>query len=355
MPLLGQIWGLHFLTTAFVVAAVCIAVDHYGADYLMKIMKQYHFSPTPLHSMFTERLHTLARGAGFLGALAGAVLGFFITQGIVRPLQEIVTVAERVSAGERGVQVKGENHTEVGRLARAFNELVAKLDAREQMEKSLITNVAHELRTPLTNIRGYLEALRDEVLPPSKEIIRSLHEETLLLTNVVESLFALAEVNAATNSLQLKEVDLPSIVAVAISVCRPEIEARNLSVAARFEAGTEQVIGDPDRLVQVLRNLLQNSAEHTSHGGRVQVVTTRSTGAITVAVEDDGEGIDSKDLPFLFDRFFRGQRRGEPGAKRLGLGLAIVKELVEAHGGRVGADSCERGARVWFTLPQRES
>ena len=77
MPLLWQVWALHFITTAFVVAAVCIAVDHYGADYLMKIMKQYHFSPTPLHAMFTERLHTLARGAGCLGALAGAVLGFF--------------------------------------------------------------------------------------------------------------------------------------------------------------------------------------------------------------------------------------------------------------------------------------
>src|SRR5215472_11451788 len=224
MPLLWQIWALHFITTAFVVAAVCIAVDHYGADYLMKIMKQYHFSPTPLHAMFTERLHILARGAGCLGALAGAVLGFFITQGIVRPVQEIVTVTERVSAGERALKVAGENRTEVGRLARAFNELVAKLHAREQMEKSLITNVAHELRTPLTNIRGYLEALTDEVLPPSKEIFCSLHEETLLLTSVVDSLFALADADAATKSLQLREVDLPSVVARAISICLPQIE-----------------------------------------------------------------------------------------------------------------------------------
>jgi signal transduction histidine kinase len=355
MPLLWQIWALHFITTAFVVTAVCLAVDHYGADYLMKIMKQYHFSPTPLHAMFTERLHILARGAGLLGAFAGAVLGFFITQGIVRPLREIVTVTERVAVGERALKVNAENNTEVGRLARAFNELVTKLHAREEMEKSLITNVAHELRTPLTNIRGYLEALTDEVLPPSKEIFQSLHEETLLLTNVVDSLFALADADAATKTLKVTEVDLPSVVARAISICRPQIEGRNLSVEARFEPGTEHLNGDADRLVQVLRNLLQNAVEHTHQGGRVQVVATRSTGTITVAVEDDGEGIDERDLPFLFDRFFRGHRRGEPGAKRVGLGLAIVKELVEAHGGRVGADSRERGARVWFTLPKREA
>jgi signal transduction histidine kinase len=344
---------LHFITTAFVVTAVCLAVDHYGADYLMKIMKQYHFSPTPLHAMFTERLHVLVRGAGFLGALAGAVLGFLITQGIVRPIREIVNVTERVSAGDRTVKVREENHTEVGRLARAFNELVAKLRARDQMEKSLITNVAHELRTPLTNIRGYLEALTDDVLPPSKEIFRSLHEETLLLTKVVESLFTLADADAATNSLQLKEVNLPSIVALAISICRPQIEARNLVLEAQLEPGTEHVVADGDRPVQVVRNLLQNAVEHTSEGGHIKVVTTALIGAITVAVEDDGEGIDERDIPFLFDRFFRGHRRGEGETKRLGLGLAIVKELVEAHGGRVGADPRECGARVWFTLPKR--
>jgi signal transduction histidine kinase len=352
MPLLWQIWALHFITTAFVVAAVCVAVDHYGADYLMKIMKQYHFSPTPLHAMFTERLHILARGAGFLGAFAGAVLGFFITQGIVRPLQEIVTMTERVSSGERALKVSGENHTEVGRLARAFNELVAKLHAREQMEKSLITNVAHELRTPLTNIRGYLEALTDEVLPPSKEIFISLHEETLLLTNVVESLFALADADAAASTLHLKEVDLPSIVALAITVCRPQIDSKKLVVEARFHPGMEHVVGDADRLVQVIRNLLQNAAEHAFQAGHIQVVATTTGGTITLAVEDDGEGIDERDAPFLFDRFFRGHRRGEGGGKGLGLGLAIVKELIEAHGGKVGAESRERGARIWFTLPK---
>jgi two-component system, OmpR family, sensor histidine kinase BaeS len=353
MPLLMQIWGLHFATTAFVVTAVCLAVDHYGADYLMKIMKQYHFSPTPLHAMFTERLHLLARGAGLLGALVGGVLGFFITQGIVRPLEEIVEVTGRVSAGDRTVQVRGESHTEVGRLGQAFNELVSKLRTREQMEKSLITNVAHELRTPLTNIRGYLEALTDEVLPPSKEIFRSLHEETLLLTKVVESLFALADADAAAGSLQLKDVDLSAVVARTVSICRPQIDAGGLIVEATLEPGTERVVADGNRLVQVLRNLLQNSIEHTGPGGRIRIVTAGEREAISISVEDDGEGIDAADVPFLFDRFFRGQRGGRDHAKHLGLGLAIVKELIEAHGGRVGAEARECGARIWFTLPKR--
>ena len=353
MPLLWKIWSLHFVTTAFVVTAVCLAVDHYGADYLMKIMKQYHFSPTPLHAMFTARLHLLARGAGVLGALAGAVLGFFISRGIVRPLREIVEVTGRVSTGDRTVQVRGAGDSEVGKLANAFNQLVARLRAKETMEKSLITNVAHELRTPLTNIRGYLEALTDDVLPPSKEIFRSLHEETLLLTRVVDSLFALADADAAASSLQLREVDLASVVARAITLCGPQIKSGNLVVEARFDPGTEHLIADGDRLVQVVRNLLQNAAEHTPAGGHIRIVATSLPGEIRLAVEDDGEGIDERDLPFLFERFFRGQRRRAGETKGLGLGLAIVKELVEAHRGRVGAESGSGGAVVWFVLPKR--
>ncbi len=220
------------------------------------------------------------------------------------------------------------------------------------MERSLITNVAHELRTPLTNIRGYLEALTDEVLAPSKEIFRSLHEETLLLTKVVESLFALADAEAAASSLQLREVDLPTVVARAVTLCRPRIDAANLDVEARFETGTEQVIADGDRLVQVVRNLLQNAIEHTPAGGHVHIATRSLPDEVRLAVEDDGEGIDESDVPFIFERFFRGHRRAAD-TKGLGLGLAIVKDLVEAHGGRVGAESRETGAGIWFTLPKQ--
>ena len=353
MPLLWQIWSLNFVTTAFVVTAVCLAVDRYGADYLMKIMKQYHFSPTPLHGMFTQKLHFLARVSGVVGAALGGVVGFLISRGIVRPLQEIVEMTRRVSAGDRTVQVPVEGHTEIGRLAGAFNDLVAKLRGREEMEMSLITNVAHELRTPLTNIRGYLEALTDEVLPPSKEIFRSLQEETMLLAKVVEGLFALAEADAAASTLHLGDVDLPTIVARGVTLCRPRIEAGQLHVEAQFEPGTERVVADGDRLVQVVRNLLENAVEHTPAGGHVRIVVTGLADAVKVVFEDDGEGIAESDLPFIFERFFRGHRGSDRERKGLGLGLAIVKELVVAHGGRVGAESGETGARVWFTLPRR--
>jgi signal transduction histidine kinase len=355
LPLLWQIWSLHFASTLFLVTAVCLAVDHYGADYLMKIMKQYHFSPVPLHGMFTQKLHFLARGAGVIGALVGAVVGFFISKGIVSPLHEIVEMAGRVSGGDRTVRVRGEGSLEVHQLAGAFNELVARLREKEKMEMSLITNVAHELRTPLTNLRGYLEALTDDVVSPSKEIFRSLHEETLLLGKVVDSLFALADADAAASSLQLRAVNLRSVAERAVNVCRPQIEAGNYSLETRFEPGSELVIADGDRLVQVVRNLLENALDHTPPGGEIRILTTGLANEISLAIEDNGEGFDEADRPFLFERFFRGRRRTTAETKGLGLGLAIVKELIVAHGGRVGAESRETGARVWFTLPKRGS
>jgi len=216
-----------------------------------------------------------------------------------------------------------------------------------------VSNVAHELRTPLTNIRGYLEALTDGVLPPSKELFQSLQEETLLLTRVVESLFDLAEANASARRLSLRRESLAAIVDRAAASCRQQSDAKHIIVETSLEAGTEEIVGDAHCLVQVIRNLLQNAIEHTAAGGQVQVLSFDQPHAIQVVVADDGPGIHEADLPFVFDRFFRGRNASPPSAKGAGLGLAIVKELVNAHGGRTGADASDRGARVWFTLPKR--
>jgi signal transduction histidine kinase len=229
---------------------------------------------------------------------------------------------------------------------------VDRLQQREAMQKLLVANVAHELRTPLTNIRGYLEALTDEVLPPSKELFQSLQEETLLLTRVVENLFDLAEATSAATNLKLTRTRLSVLVDRAISSCQRQSGAKNIRVDTHYETGTMEVAADPDRIVQVLRNLLQNAIEHAPLHGHIQVSAHREQDGIRILVADDGGGIDEADLPFIFDRFYRGVARNSGEVKGAGLGLAIVKELVAAHGGRVGADRSENGARVWFTLPK---
>jgi signal transduction histidine kinase len=351
--LLWKLWISQSLVMAIVITVVCLALDHYGAIYLMALMKQFHLSPAPLHYMFTERLHFIARTAGVAGALVGAPVCFFLIMGITRPLEEIVRLAGRLADGDRMAKLQTNGPDEVQRLARAFNELVDRLQQRETMQKFLVANVAHELRTPLTNIRGYLEALTDEVLPPSKEIFRSLHDETLLLTRVVDHLFDLAEATSAANNLALSPTSLAAVVDRALVSCQSQSEAKNIRVETSFEPGAAEILADTHRIVQIMRNLLQNAMEHTPPGGHIQVTAQNHPDEIKMVVQDSGVGIKDADLPFIFDRFFRGGERSSKEPRGAGLGLAIVKELVTAHGGRVGADSSERGARVWFTLPKR--
>jgi len=350
--LLWKIWISQCAVMAAVITAVCLAVDHYGAAYLMALMNQFHLSPAPLHYMFTGRLHFVARSAGVAGALLAAPVCFFLTMGIVKPLKEIVEMTGRVAAGDRTARLPTKGPDEVKRLAGAFNELVDRLRQKDQMQNLLVSSVAHELRTPLTNIRGYLEALVDEVLSPSREIFQSLHEETLLLTKVVDNLFDLAEANAAANSLELRPTNLAALVERAISTCRPQIDAKRITVEVRFRSETSQVVADSDRIVQAVRNLLQNAVEHSPPDGHIQIVADDVGDAIQLVFLDDGDGIDEADLPFVFDRFFRGRRRSSQHGRGAGLGLAIVKELVTAHGGRVGAERSDTGAHVWFTLPK---
>src|SRR5271165_2589313 len=154
-PLLWKLWIAQSLVMALVITVVCLAVDHYSAVYLMALMRQFHLSPSPLHYMFTEKLHFIARSAGVGGALLGIPVCFFLIMGIVRPLEEIVRMAGRVADGDRIVKLQTTGPDEVQRLGRAFNELADRLEQREAMQKFLVANVAHELRTPLTNIRGY--------------------------------------------------------------------------------------------------------------------------------------------------------------------------------------------------------
>ena len=349
-PLAWRLWISQSIVMALVVLAMTLAIEHYSASYLMTLMKEYKISPAPVHDMFTANLRLVALLAGIGAVVLAAALCFLVTAGIVGPLQGIVEMTGRVAAGDRAARLPESGSSEVVALSRAFNELTARLHQREEMQKSLIGSVAHELRTPLTNIRGYLEALTDDVLAPSKELFRSLHEETLLLTRVVENLFDLAEACSVAATLVKKPLDVQALLDRAIASCGPSLDAKQIQVERSVEACRTPVLADA-RIVQAVRNLIQNAVEHTPEQGRVEVRCEARPGEVRIVVSDNGEGIAAEDLPFIFDRFFRGHAHRHEEMRGAGLGLAIVKELVTAHGGQVGADPVENGARVWFTLP----
>jgi signal transduction histidine kinase len=227
--------------------------------------------------------------------------------------------------------------------------------------------VAHELRTPLTNIRGYLEALQDGVVEPERHIIDSLHEEAMLLNHLVDDLQDLSLAEAGHLKLEPQPVALADVVDRAVEAVRPRTEAEGITLQIDLPEDLLLDI-DPQRIGQVLRNLLENALAHTPSGGEVAVsahaACPEPSGALSlskgrrgdqwveVSVRDTGAGIAAEDLPYVFERFYRADKSRSRATGGAGLGLAIARQLVEAHGGRIWVESTEgEGSTFTFALP----
>jgi signal transduction histidine kinase len=227
------------------------------------------------------------------------------------------------------------------------------LEKIEKLRKNMVADISHELRTPLTNLRGYLEGLSDEVIPPSPETFRMLEQEVLRLVNLVEDLQQLAKADAAEVFLDRREISLHDLLGQIMDLYRPNYQEKELTVDWRLDPAADLVTGDADKLLQAIRNLVDNAWKYTPRKGTVTIATERTPDGVKTVVANTGPAIAAEDVPYLFERFFRADRsraRSREGGGA-GIGLAIVMELIVAHGGTVGAASEPDGTRVWFTIP----
>jgi signal transduction histidine kinase len=260
-------------------------------------------------------------------------------------------VARAFADGDHAVRAEAGGDGEVAGLATAFNEMADRLQQLQVVRRTTILNLAHELRTPLTNVRGYLEALIDGVLSPSAATFRSLQDEVMRLITLSEDLLRLAQADAARRTLRLQPLDLRASVREALALFHVRLEAKPLTVRTAFDPGAGVVAADPEKIAQVLANLMENALQYSRPGGTVHLTVEPDAGGCRVTVANGGEGVAPEDLPFLFERFFRAEKSRSREHGGVGLGLAIVKELVEAHNGRVGAESAGGETRVWFFIP----
>jgi signal transduction histidine kinase len=249
--------------------------------------------------------------------------------------------------------VEADSGDEVGDLGAAFNRMADSLGRLERLRKTMVADIAHELRTPLTNLRGYLEGLSDGVLPPTRATFAMLEQEALRLVHLVDDLGQLSKAEAASAFLDRRELSLIETIGQMLALYRPRFEAKGISVETRFAPEAERISADRDKILQALRNLVENAWKYTPAGGRVTVATEPAGAGIRVVFTNSGAGISETDLPYVFERFFRGDRSRSREGGGAGIGLAIVKELIEAHGGQVGAESSGGQTRVWFILPKR--
>ena len=343
--------GITILIIVAAISVVWLAIDYLAADYFMVLMKQYNISPTESHNMFLGAVHRYMLWASVFAFVLAVLGSFFLTRKVLRPLSDMTGLTRQIATGEYTARVPVTSHDEVGQLAQAFNHMADRLQRIEHLRRTLVSDVAHELRTPLTNLRGYLEALRDGVTEPTQELFELLHDETLRLAALAEDLLQLTKAEAARSTLNPQRTVLQKIVADAIEMMQHQFDAKHIKIV-NLAAGSEDVISaDADKLTQASRNLLQNALQYTPCGGQVRILAETTADTIKLTVCNTGEGIAEADLPYIFERFYRGEKSRSREHGGAGIGLTIVKELIEAHGGQVGAESSPAETRVWFTLP----
>jgi signal transduction histidine kinase len=287
-----------------------------------------------------------------LAGLVALLLALLFSYQILKPIRALTEVANRMEKGDLSQRVKTRAKDEIGKLAHAFNTMADSLARSEQLRRNMVSDVAHELRTPLTNIRGYLEALQDRVVQPTQEIIASLYEESLLLSRLVADLQELSLAEAGQLCLICRPLALEEIIVKAAHALQLQAESKQIAIHIDIPPGLPKIEADPERVGQMLRNLLSNALTHTPVGGEIFVNAWVDGDEVRVSVQDSGEGIAAEHLPNIFERFYRADASRARATGGTGLGLAIVKQMVQAHGGRVGVESHPgQGACFTFTLP----
>ena len=291
-----------------------------------------------------------------IAGLAAVAVTLALSSRILRPVERLTEAAQRMEKGDLTVRVPVTSEDEIGQLAHAFNSMAGSLAQQEQLRRNMVTDVAHELRTPLTNLRGYLEAARDDLVPADTALVDNLYEETMLLSRLVADLQELAQAEAGQLTLLRQSIHLAGIVEQAAAILRPQANAKGLTLTVALPDNLPSVDVDPERVGQVLRNLLNNAVAHTPEGGEVTVTARAAEAEVAVSVHDTGAGIPPEHLPYVFDRFYRADKSRARQTGGAGLGLAIAKQLVVAHGGAISVESAPgQGATFTFTLPVAQS
>lgn len=291
-----------------------------------------------------------------LGAMGlGLGLGLLISRSIAAPLATLAQTARAFAARDwtqRAPLKDTARIAEVGEVARAFNDMADSLQQAETLRRNLMADVAHELRTPLTVMQGLLGALLDGVHPLELKEIAILYDETRLLARLVEDVRELALAEAKQMPFTVQAVDVETLLHAAAVRFVAAADAQQVAFQVDVPEALARVRADPDRTAQVLQNLVSNALRHTPVGGRITLAAQTREALVQVSVGDTGEGIAAQDLPYVFDRFYRGEGSWARSSGSSGLGLSIAKVLVEGMGGAIGVESVQKqGSRFWFTLP----
>jgi len=275
----------------------------------------------------------------------GAISGRIITG----PLRKLITAANRLGKGERGVRVPEAGSSEIIELARTFNRMAMDLEKSENLRNDLMADVSHELRTPLTVLEGNLRAALDNIYTLDEAEIANLLSQTHHLILLVNDLRELSLAETKQLTLHMQEVDINDLVKEIQQALEPLAGEKEISLENEITQSLK-LQADPARIRQILFNLFFNSIRHTPAGGKITVLGRQDVNQIVLQVRDNGDGLDAGQVNAVFNRFYRGDKSRSRDTGGTGLGLAIVKAIIEMHGGHVDVESPGKGKGSTFTI-----
>ncbi|HEY0738454.1 MAG TPA: ATP-binding protein [Herpetosiphonaceae bacterium] len=303
------------------------------------------------YSRVTRATTYSAIGATGIALLLGIVLARTLTH----PVRELTAATQAVARGGLGEQVRVRSRDELGILAASFNQMSQDLAHASTLRRQMTADIAHDLRTPLSVILGYTEALRDGKLPCDQEIFDTLHTEAQHLQHLIDDLRTLSLTDAGELPLTRQPVVPQALLERTVAAYRTHAQARGIALEVRATTDVPAIEVDPERMTQVLSNLLSNALRFTPSGGTITVRAAADNNQTQLIVQDTGSGIKPEDLPHIFERFYRADPARQQGNSSSGLGLAIAKGIVEAHGGTITVQSTVgQGTAFTITLPARE-
>lgn len=307
-----------------------------------------------LEQNFLTSVHQSLIWVGVALLVAGLGASYVLALSITTPLRKLSAAALEIGRGNFAQKVPVTSDDEVGRLAVVFNSMAETLDNNSKLRQQFQANIAHELRTPLAVIQGHLEGMIDGIIEPNRRQLTSLHEEAIRLSRLITDLKDLSMAEVRQLSLEVTELSVNQTVDKAVYMLKPLADEKGVTIERNLLPGLPPIMADGDRICQIFYNLITNAIRYTAAGGQVTIATSQTRQEerdwVQVTVADNGQGIESTDLPYLFDHFYRGDKSRDRKSGGTGLGLAIVKQLAEIHGGTVQAESTVGQGSVFSVL-----
>lgn len=327
-----------------------IAVDGQTVGWILSMRME--FGRGPSEALFLNRINQTLIISAIGALLVALLLGIFLARTLTRPLRELTAATRAVAEGDLGLTVPVRSRDELGELTASFNRMSEELDRSTSIRRQMTADIAHELRTPISIILGHADAVHDRVLPPTQETFDIIRDEACRLERLVEDLRTLSRADAGELTLTRRPIPPNTLLEEVAAAYHPLALERGIKVRNEIASDLPKVNVDPDRMVQVLGNLLSNALRYTAKGGSITLAASLLEHEVEIRIQDTGPGIGTEDIQHIFDRFYRADKSRQRDSGGSGLGLAIAKSIVENHSGRIWAESNDDSGTTFFiTLP----